>query len=246
MWWGFIKNSFLVCAIFLGSCKRSEENRPAILYLASSLLPLKSSIEALAQKPLHLEFLSSAAIAQKISQGALCDGVVLADEEWQKFLADKNLVNPERKIIATNSLVLASKKKVTSGLLSLLHSSQKIIIADPAYVPLGRYTQMALEKLDLFDKLKTRFVLAHSAQMALILLKQDAAALAFLYQSDVDKREVFSVANIDKNLHVQIIYPFLVCRNAQREHQKDIENILLSTAFNEALRKYGFGVIDDS
>src|SRR5690606_31687012 len=126
----------------LSSCTRSQENRPAILYLASSLLPLKSSIETLSQVPIELKFLSSSAIAQQVSQGAPCDGVVLADDEWQQFLSDKNLVGSEVKIIATNSLVLAGRTKLKNSLLtlqSLALSGQKIILADPNYVPLGRY-----------------------------------------------------------------------------------------------------------
>ncbi len=247
MWRSFGKNSLFCAIFFLCSCKRSQEDRPAILYLASSLLPLKSSIETLAKKPLDLKFLSSSAIAQQLSQGAPCDGVVVADEEWQNFLNEKKFVDAKITVIATNSLVLASKQpqEKTFELSSLAQLSEKIILADPAYVPLGKYTEASLRKLGLFEKLKNHFILTHSAQMAVMLLKEGAASWAFLYQSDVDNQQIFKIVSIDKSMHEKIIYPFMVCVEGKEEYRKDIEKILLSTEFKSALKERGFGVPDE-
>ena len=69
-------------------------------------------------------------------------------------------------------------------LLSHLSSQEKIIIGDPDYVPLGNYTKEALINLGLFNDLKSRFIKAHSARQASLLLKSGAGAWAILYQSD--------------------------------------------------------------
>lgn len=240
MWWGSIKNSLFLALVFLCSCKRHEE-RGAILYLASSLLPLKTTIERGAKKPLELKFLNSAAIAQQIAQGAPCDAVVVADEEWSTFLLKKNLVAPDVKIFATNALVVASNKTISAvAPIEDLFKLEKIILADPSFVPLGRYSKAALEKLGIFHMVKTRLILAHSAQMAVLLLEQGAANFALLYRSDIDNKKIFAVAPIDAQLHPPILYPFLVCQGAQAGHAREITALLMSKTIQETLKEKGF------
>lgn len=241
MWWGSIKNSLFLALIFFCSCKRHEE-RGAILYVASSLLPLKTTIERGAKKPLELKFLNSAAIAQQISQGAPCDAVVVADQEWSAFLLEKNLVRPDVKIFATNALVVASNKAIPNAapIKDLFASQEKIILADPSFVPLGRYSKAALEKLGMFHFLKTRLILAHSAQMAVLLLEQGAANFALLFRSDIDNKKIFAVAPIASELHPPILYPFLVCQGAQAGHAREITAVLMSKTVQARLKEKGF------
>ncbi len=253
MSWDFIKNSLLIILFGCVSCKKKDEDRPAILYLASSLLPLAPAIEKAAKNsPLQLKFLSSAAIALQVSEGAPCDALVLADRLWQKHLLEKKLIEEKTRILITNELVLASTKEAKKEIfvktfswhqMIEAYSDQKLILADPNYVPLGRYSKIALENARLTPMITTA-IMAHSAQMALLLLKQKAASWAILYRSDIDHHNIVELALIKEFFNEAIEYPFVICRHAQEKHRQLIEKILLSDDFKMALRRHNFGVLE--
>lgn len=251
MWWAFIRNSFLIFLFMCGACKKAEQHRPAILYLASSLGPLVPYIQKAAKNStLHIKVLSSSAIAQEVALGAPCDGLVLADRVWQSYLYDRKLIDPTAKIVATNALVLATTVEESNNFITgpswqqLLarHSDRKLILADPEYVPLGRYSKMALKRAGMTKRIENA-VIAHSAQMALVLLKQKAASLAILYQSDVDNKEIVALAPLKDSLTEKIAYPYVLCTQAKEEHRRLLDGILLSAEFREHLKRSHFGVL---
>lgn len=248
MWWALIKSSLVLTTFFGCNAKSPSQNPHATLYLASSLVPLKEHLEKNAPKGLIIDliFESSSLIAQHIAAGAPCDAVIVADERWHKFLLQKNLVEDEARIVAHNALVIASLTQtnktvsVTEFFASL--KSQKLIIADPAFVPLGNYSQEALSALGIFTHLKGQFVMAHSAQNALTLLKQGLAPFAVLYASDTHTPGVHRLVEIEHSLHKPISYPFLVCKRANREFSRALAAFIFSPASFAVLKKAGFGI----
>lgn len=233
-------------ALLMLACERHNRDA-ANIYLASSLMPLQDDIKELAKDigPIDLIFLSSSSIARQIEQGAPCEIAILADEKWRDHLVSKGAVITETASMGTNTLVVASLTRIgglesVRGLLDGLPDSEKLIIADPDFVPLGAYTKEALENLGLYDKFSSRLVRAHSARSAGLLFKQKAANLAVLYRSDAISEGMHLVGEIDKMLHRPIHYPLVICKQARMKAAMQLRKVLLSQEFKKILAAKGF------
>lgn len=244
MSWALIKSSFVVVILFFLSCTANQA--PSRIYLASSLAPLGDTIRDLAGEPVDLVFLSSSAIAKHIEQGAPCEIAVLADEKWRDHLRRRNSITDEIRSIANNSLVLVSNsddEDLGDDVKNFFHqlpAQEKIVIADPDFVPLGAYTKNALTTLGLYQRLTPQFVHASSARQATVMLEEQAARYAILYRSDAQSAGFNRVVPIHQKHHRAIQYPLVVCRTARRERVQNLKKIFLSEPFKERLREQGF------
>ncbi len=122
-----------------------------------------------------------------------------------------------------------------------LKGERQLIIADPDYVPLGRYSQQALKTLGLWDRVQGKFISAHSAHNARLLLEQGLAPYAILFKSDINANSpIYAVAALEPSLHKPVNYVFLASKlSAQAEI---LENMLLSPEFKAELIKHNFGL----
>lgn len=242
MWWVLIKSSLLL--FLLGCTQKTATSLPqTTLYLASSLMPLKGHLKKSAEKfSINMVFQSSSVIAQQIAAGAPCDAAIVADDTWKNYLIKRKAVEEETHIIAHNSLVVAGNNKdaQTKNIKDLLDNNDKIIIADPDFVPLGSYSKEMLNALGIFDKLEKQLVMAHSAQHAVTLLNQGLAKKAILYASDINNKNIYRLAEVDGKLHKPIFYPFLICKKGNKEHARALLSLLLSPSCQEKLKNAGF------
>ncbi|HXW53296.1 MAG TPA: molybdate ABC transporter substrate-binding protein [Myxococcota bacterium] len=244
---GTTRKSVIAVVILLISCSEKGERDPIKLYLASSLTPLAEDIKALFAKEekIDLIFLSSSAVAKQVLQGAPCDGIILADDEWNKKLLNHGKVLGGVKQFAKNTLVLARMNPIPALLdakthLQRIDKGEKIVISDPDYVPLGRYTQEALEHLGLDKKLSGQLIKAHSARQASLLLKRGLGTWAILYRTDAIHDGAVVVARIDPSLHRSMDYLFLACKGAASHRVAKLDRLLFSEGMKRALVKRGF------
>src|SRR5579871_5832900 len=163
MWWvsARFRMIALIGCVFFCACQKSFEAGPTV-FLASSFASVADDIKARLPKAATIILMNSSAIARQIEQGAPCDGAILADNSWNFWLSERNIAEPAG-VVAVNSLVLASATPMSSikdlsFYLQHLKSQEKIIIADPDYVPLGRYTKEALSNLGLDQQLEAHFI----------------------------------------------------------------------------------------
>jgi len=228
---------------------KPKPKNPTRIYLASSLLPLKKSLEGLAPSDMELElhFLSSSLIAQHVTNGASCDAVILADREWQEYLQKKQAGRFfSNRVLATNTLVLASLKSANdqenfSQVITKLEGPRQLIIADPSFVPLGRYSEQALRFFRLWDRVQGKLLTAQSAHDARIMLEKNIAPFAILFQSEITPRGLIKrVAKIPSSAHKPVNYIFLACDHSAEA--KALERMLFSREFKNELLKYNFGL----
>jgi|SRR5579871_2581235 len=245
MWWvsARFRMIALIGCVFFCACQKSFEAGPTV-FLASSFASVADDIKARLPKAATIILMNSSAIARQIEQGAPCDGAILADNSWNFWLSERNIAEPAG-VVAVNSLVLASATPMSSikdlsFYLQHLKSQEKIIIADPDYVPLGRYTKEALSNLGLDQQLEAHFIKAHSARHASFMLKHKAAAFAIIYRSDalLDKLQI--VASIAPHLHRAVEYSLLVCNSAKSDSKRALEAVVFSKDFRISLRRKGF------
>lgn len=234
-----IKISSILALLILCSCQRTEPL--ARVYLASSLAPLATELRniALIEKlNLDLIFLTSSIIVKHIDEGAPCDAVVLADEELTRRLVSRGRVD-HRRVLATNRLVVATSDDTLKKMADLTQLNRtKIIIADPDYVPLGRYSKEALEKIGVFRRWSEQFIVASSARHATMLLKQRLASVAILYATDAIHEQFQIIYEFNADMHRPAVYDTLICRDGK--YGAIIEKLLFSRRFQHVLEANGF------
>jgi molybdate transport system substrate-binding protein len=175
-------------------------------------------------------FASSATLAKQIKEGAKADLFLSADEDWMNDLAAAGSIQPDtRTDLLANSLVLiAPKGKALQVTLSKDFDISKapitrLALADPTYVPAGRYAKEALTSLAWWDALKNKIVPAQDVRAALRLVELGEADAGVVYSTDAkasDKVEV--VGQFPKDSHKSIRYPIAACSNAGPEATKFI------------------------
>lgn len=243
MSWGLIKSLRIFLILFLlSACQNGSHQQAAVLYAASSLSRLEGPIKKLVPFKLNIEFHSSSHIAHQLKLGVGCDAIIITDEEWKNYLLKHQLIDPDIKVIARNRLVIAKHQKDALSLSSIdvANRTEKIIFADPDFVPLGRFSKTAFVNQGIYEKITKRLVTAHSAESAVMLLKKGVAPYAILYASDVDEKEVFLSKSIDEHLHPPIEYYLATCRIKSSNLNNNLKMHLLSMSFQQIIKQFGF------
>lgn len=193
-----------------------------------------------------LNFGASGALLQQIAKGAPVDVFASADQETMDAAVRQGLVAATaREDFARNSLVLIVPAASTRqfGRLSDLRAPnvQRIAIGNPASVPVGRYTQHALEAAKLWSTLTPKFVNTTNVRQALDYVARGEVDAGFVYGTDAallrDKVKVaLTVATA-----TPISYPIAAtsAANAAAEANRFVAYVLAPAA-RAILAKYGF------
>jgi molybdate transport system substrate-binding protein len=196
---------------------------------------------------LRLNFAASGALLQQIAQGAPVDVFASADQETMDRALAQKLIEPDtRKNFASNSLVLIEPAKDGPKLKTLQGLAgapvKRIAIGKVETVPVGRYTQQALESAQLWQPLQPRFVQADSVRQVLDYVSRGEAEAGFVYRTDAaimgDKVRIVLTATG----HKPVTYPVaVVSESKEKALAKDFVAFLGSDAAQQVLAKYGFG-----
>jgi molybdate transport system substrate-binding protein len=196
---------------------------------------------------LRLNFAASGALLQQIAQGAPVDVFASADQETMDRALAQKLIEPDtRKNFASNSLVLIEPAKDGPNLKTLQDLAgapvKRIAIGKVETVPVGRYTQQALESAQLWQPLQPKFVQADSVRQVLDYVSRGEAEAGFVYRTDAaimgDKVHIVLTATG----HTPVTYPVaVVSESKEKALAKDFVAFLGSDAAQQVLAKYGFG-----
>jgi len=135
-------------------------------------------------------FASSGALLQQIAHGAPVDVFASANQAFMDRAAKQKLIRARTRCnFARNTLVLAVPAGSAIGIQDLgdlVSAPQlRISIGDPATVPAGRYARQALQRIDLWGKLRDRLILATSVRQVLDYLRRDEIDAGLVYNTDV-------------------------------------------------------------
>jgi molybdate transport system substrate-binding protein len=193
-----------------------------------------------------LNFAASDVLLQQIANGAPADVFASADQKaMDKAQAQGVLLQGSRKNFATNQLVLivpaASSLKIASLKDLERPAIKRIAYGDPASVPVGRYTQAALQADSAWSAVSAKAVLAQNVRQSLDYVARDEVDAGFVFATDAaiatDKVKVA----LRVNSPTPISYPIAVV--AQSTHAADaqaFENFVLSPEGQALLAKSGF------
>lgn len=196
---------------------------------------------------LQYNFAASGVLIQQIAQGAPVDVFISADEETMaRGIGQKLLDAATRRDIASNQVVLivpSSGAVALGGVAGLkAEAVKRIAIGKLATVPVGRYTQQALNAAKLWSALEPKFVYADSVRQVLDYVARGEVEAGFVYATDAavmaDKVKV--IQRVDG--HDPVRYPAaLTIDSKQKAAAADFLAYLLSAPAQEVLGKAGFG-----
>ncbi|WP_378953955.1 molybdate ABC transporter substrate-binding protein [Pelosinus sp. sgz500959] len=250
---------FLITSLLAG-CSSEKQTAPAapvqkIEMNISAAVSLKDALEEIqknyeAKNPtikLIYNLGASGALQKQIEQGAPADIFMSAAPKQMNDLEAKNLVNKAtRKNLVENKLVIIVPKSSTIALTKYEDLTkdevQKISIGETASVPAGQYAQEVLKKLEIWDKVKDKAVLAKDVRTVLTYVETGNVEAGIVYKTDAASSDKVKItATAPEGSHQPIVYPVAVLSGTKQ--QKAAEDFLayLSTPECKVIfEKYGF------
>lgn len=194
---------------------------------------------------LRFNFAASGVLLQQIAQGAPVDVFASADQETMDRAAEQRLVAADtRRDFASNSLVLVTPPggAVKSPRDLALADVKRIAVGKPASVPVGRYTQQALENAQLWAGLSPKLVFADNVRQVLDYVARGEVEAGFVYRTDAELAQDKLRIAMTVGGHAPITYPVAVVADGrQAALARDFVAFLGGVQAQAILARYGFG-----
>lgn len=194
----------------------------------------------------QLNFAGSGALLQQMAKGAPVDVFASADQETMDQAEQQNLLAKDsRQDFVRNSLVVITPTDSALTLNSLADleadAVQRIAISNPDSVPVGRYTQQALNKTQQWQTLQAKVINTQNVRQSLDYVARDEVDTGFVYATDAaimaDKVKV----QFEVPLEVVISYPIAVTQEgAAKPESQQFVDFILTPDSQQVLSKYGF------
>lgn len=235
---------WLLCGMLFGLATATE-NKPVVIAAAISLMgPLQKIQTGFKQQhntQPKLNLAASGLLARQILNGAPFDIFISANQQWLLALEQENRLDESyNSLLVKNTLVVVSKSHTQIQDLKELVHVKRIASGNPTYVPLGFYTQQALQGLGLYQSLSPKFILANNAQNAVIYVQQGLVEYGFVYKTDALFYQLPIAYVVPESLSGPINYyaAILVGRASQQSIQ--LFEFLKSPAAQQIFADYGF------
>ncbi|AMG45668.1 molybdate ABC transporter substrate-binding protein [Achromobacter ruhlandii] len=193
-----------------------------------------------------LNFGASDVLLQQIVKGAPADVFASADQKAMDKAVEEKAVKPESRVdFAANQVVLIvptdSKANITALKDLTRDDIKRIAYGNPASVPVGRYTQGALQAAGLWDAVQAKSVLAQNVRQSLDYVSRGEVDAGFVFATDAaimpDKVKVA----VRVPSRTPVTYPIAVtARDAAAQEAKRFVAYVMSPAGQEILSRYGF------
>jgi len=195
---------------------------------------------------------ASAAPAKQIENGAPADIFISADLDWMNYVAERKLIKPEtRSNFLGNKLVLIARTDSNVSLtlgpnfpLAQALGGGRLAMADPAFVPAGKYGKAALESLGVWASVSDKIAPAQDVRATLTYVSRGEAPLGIVYQTDAAAdKGVKIVGAFPESTYPPIIYPIAVIAASKNPDVAAYMGFLKSPAARAAFEKQGFVVL---
>lgn len=191
-------------------------------------------------------FAASDILMRQVVNGAPVDVFASADQHaMDKAVAANAVVASTRRDFAQNAVVLIvpnDNPKKIEGLADLAKKDvTRIAYGNPATVPVGRYTQGALEKSGDWSAVESRQVLGQNVRQVLDYVARGEVDAGFVFATDaaIQSDRVQVVQTLETT--VPVLYPLaLVERKDRHPLAQDYLNYVLSDEGQAILANYGF------
>jgi molybdate transport system substrate-binding protein len=204
--------------------------RPTDTVIVFAAASLKTALDALAAPLLgttgirmRTSYAATSTLARQIEEGAPADLFISADEDWMNYVAERHLIREDSRVdLLGNRLVLVAPASapialtITRGFgLRAALGDGRLVVADPASVPAGKYARAALVSLGVWDSVASRLAPAENVRAALVLVDRGEAPLGIVYRTDAAADAgVIVVDTFPESSHPPIVYPAAIIRTA--------------------------------
>ncbi|WP_414623946.1 molybdate ABC transporter substrate-binding protein [Calothrix sp. CCY 0018] len=229
----------------------AQSNTTLLVSTAASLKDVMEEIKGNYQRSnsgvtINYNFGASGALLQQIQQGAPADIFLSAGKKQVDTLEQSGkLVAGTRSVLVKNRLVLIvpkSKVGVTSFFNLTRDDIKKIAIGEPRSVPAGQYGEQVLQKLGIYNKVKSKLVFANNVRQVLAAVEAGNADAGLVYRTDAKiSNKVKTVVAADEKYHSPIVYPMAVLKQSKKvAAAKEFVNYLSTEPAQAVFKKYGF------
>ncbi|MGE8547747.1 molybdate ABC transporter substrate-binding protein [Alcaligenes sp. Marseille-Q7550] len=191
-------------------------------------------------------FAASDVLLQQIVNGAPVDVFASADQKAMNKAEEAKAIDPAtRKNFVQNQVVLIvptdNPAKVGNAGDLDKPEVKRVALGNPAIVPVGRYTQAALEKAGQWDAVKQREILGQNVRQVLDYVARGEVEAGFVFATDAaimkDKVQVMETLKTTE----PVTYPIaLVQREGRNDKAQAFQDFVLSETGQQVLAKYGF------
>ncbi len=193
-----------------------------------------------------LNFGASDVLLQQIVKGAPADVFASADQKAMDKAVEEKAVKPESRVdFAANQIVLIvptdSKANITALKDLTRDDVKRIAYGNPASVPVGRYTQGALQAAGLWDAVQAKSVLAQNVRQSLDYVSRGEVDAGFVFATDAAVMPDKVKVAVRVPSQTPVTYPIAVTArdDAAKEAQSFVAYVM-SPAGQEILSRYGF------
>jgi molybdate transport system substrate-binding protein len=251
-----LKRLFVAVALCLalggGLCAAQEITVAAAADLQFAMQEIGSRFQQESGKTVKFIYGSSGNFAQQLQNGAPFDMFFSANLDYPRQLDAAGLIEPGSFYeYAVGKIVVwvpnDSKLDLSSGLKALLDPSiKKIAIANPQHAPYGKAAVAALQKENIYDQVKDKFVLGENISQTASFVASGSADVGIVALS-----LALSPNMKDKGRYVEVPsgdYPAIeqACVIMRSSKNKDVAQRFLqfvqSLTIKDLLRKYGFAI----
>jgi molybdate transport system substrate-binding protein len=219
--------------------------------LRESLDAVVAAFESATGHRVATSYAASSALARQVEAGAPAAIFLSADVEWADYLEKKGHAVPgSRRELLGNDLVLVAPAASTVQLrlapgvdVARALGAGRIALADPGFVPAGKYARAAFNSLGAWAALERRVAAVDNVRAALRLVARGEAPLGVVYRTDaLAERGVRIVDTFPPGSHPPIVYPMLQLKRGASPATKALAGHLESAAARETFRRFGFRV----
>jgi molybdate transport system substrate-binding protein len=246
----------LAVAILLGLsgglCAAQEITVAAAADLQFVMQDVEARFQSETGKSVKLIYGSSGNFAQQLQNGAPFDMFFSANLDYPKQLDAAGLTEPGTFYqYATGEIVVwvpnDSKVDVSSGLKILLDPAiKKIAIANPQHAPYGKAAVAAMQKENIYDKVKDKFVLGENiSQTALFVASgsADVGIIALSLALSPNMKDKGRYAEVPAGDYPAIEQACVIMRSSKnKDIAQQFEKFIQSPPIKELFKKYGFAI----
>lgn len=236
-----------VLSVFLSPALAGEVLVSAASSLTQAFTALSTQYQAAhPDTVVRTSFGASDVVLRQILQGAPADIFASADQKaMDKAAMAKAIVPASRIDFVRNQLVLVVPQDNPAGITSLKDLAganiKRVAFGNPASVPVGRYTQAALQKAGFWDAVQKHEILGQNVRQVLSYVERGEVDAGFVFATDaaIMKDKVKVVQTVETP--VPVVYPIaLVQRPDRAPEAESFLQFVLSDAGQAVLARYGF------
>ena len=198
-------------------------------------------------------FAGSGTLARQIKEGAPANIFISANLQWLDYLAKADLLEAGGSIeIASNQLVLIAPKDAVVadpfdlGKLPSLLGGEFIAIGNPDTVPVGSYTKVGFQSLDIWDELKGKYVQLPNVRAVLTLVERAEVPFAVVYATDAQlSKKVKVVTTLPQDAYPRIAYGMAIIKGYNSHATKLFFDFIRSNDGQDIFHRFGFITTSD-